>query len=153
MARLTRLSGKKLGELLIEAGLLDDARLQKALVEQKATGELLGEVLVRLGFVSEIDIAQTLAMQFALPFIHVSQYYVNKDVLALFEPQKLLSHQCVPLDKIGQVVVMAVSGPMDVKVIEELEKKCGSEILLFVTTLGEIEKALEKLLGVEAKEG
>ena len=147
MARLTRLSGKKLGELLVEGGVIDETRLAKALEEHKATGELLGEVLVRLGFVSEPDIAKTLATQFALPYISVSQYFISKEVLDVFPSPLLLTHQCVPLDKIGGVALVAVSGPLNPTVIEELEKACGCEVFLFVSTLSEIERTLDKLFG------
>lgn len=145
MPRPTRLTGKKLGELLVESGLIDEPKLSQALTEQKGTGELLGEVLVRLGFASEADIAATLAKQFALPFISVSQYYVSKAVAAQFDPKTLSTYQCVPLDKIGKVVIMAVSGPLDPEVIAGFEKATGCEIFLYVSTLSEIEKGLESL--------
>ena len=147
MPRPTRLTGKKLGELLVEGGLIDDGKLAKSLAEQKGTGELLGEVLVRLGFVSEVDIASTLAKQFALPYISVSQYFVSKAVAAQFDPKMLATHQCVPLDKIGKVVIMAVSGPLEPEVIASFEKATGCEIFLYVSTLSEIEKGLEVLTG------
>ena len=147
----TRLTGKKLGELLVEGGVIDDGKLQKALAEQKGTGELLGEVLVRLTFASEGDIASTLAKQFALPYISVSQYYVSKAIAGMFDPKTLATHQCVPLDKIGKVVIMAVSGPLDPDVIAGFEKASGCEVFLYVSTLSEIEKGLEALAGLEKK--
>ncbi len=151
MPRPTRLTGKKLGELLVEGGLMDEEKLQKALVEQKGTGELLGEVLVRFSFVSEADIASTLAKQFALPYISVSQYFVSKAVAGIFDPKQLATHQCVPLDKIGKVVIMAVSGPLDPDVIATFEKSAGCEIFLYVSTLSEIEKGLESLAGSDKR--
>lgn len=149
MPRPTRLTGKKLGELLVESGVIEEAKLQQALTEQRATGELLGETLVRLGYVAETDIASTLAKQFALPYIAVSQYYVSKSVAGLFDIKELAKHQCVPLDRIGKIVIMAVSGPLDPDVIVAFEKASGCEIFLYVSTLSEIEKGLEQLAGLE----
>lgn len=151
MVRLTRLSSKKLGELLLEGGLLDKDRLDHALQEQAKSHELLGEVLVRLGYVTELDIARSLAMQFALPFLNVSQYDVNRDVLARFPPSMLMEHQCLPLDQIGQIVILAIGGPIDAKVMEQFERVAGCEVHLYVSTAAEIEKALDKYLAERAK--
>ena len=57
--------GKKLGELLVEQGVLDQEKLQQALAEQRqrGKGELLGEVLMELGLVKEKTILSALQMQ------------------------------------------------------------------------------------------
>lgn len=144
MVRMTRMSNKKLGELLIEEGLLDKARLDEALLQQQGTGEMLGEVLVRLGIVSEKDIARTVATQFALPYLPVTQYFLPKEVLGLIPVQELVEHQCVPIDRIGKLLLLAISTPVDIKVLESMEKSTGTEICLYVSTVSEIEQVLDQ---------
>lgn len=146
MVRLTRLSTKKLGEILLEGGIIDREKLDHALEEQKKSHELVGEVLVRLGHVTEQDIARCLAMQFALPYLNVARYDVNRDVLVRFPAPMLLEHQCIPLDQIGQVVIMAIGGPIDPKVLEQFERVAGTEVHLYVSAASEIERALDKYL-------
>lgn len=143
MVRLTRMSNKKLGELLMEEGLVDKEKLEDALKQQQGSGEMLGEVLVRLGHVTERDIAKTVATQFALPYLAVSQYFIPKDVLTLIPLQSLVEHQCVPIDRIGKMLLLAICGPVDAKVLEEMEKTSALEICLYVSTASEIETALD----------
>ena len=144
MVRMTRMSSKKLGELLVEEGLLDKEKLDEALQEQKGSGEMLGEVLVRLGRVTERDIAKTVANQFALPYLAVSQYFIPKEMLVLLPVPELVEHQCVPLDRIGKLLLLAISGPMDMKFLEKVEADSQSEICLYVSTASEIEEALDR---------
>lgn len=144
MVRMTRMSNKKLGELLIEEGVLDKPKLEEALQQQKATGEMLGEVLVRMNLVTERDIARTVATQFALPYLPVTQYFLPKEVLGILPVQDLVEHQCVPIDRIGKLLLLAIATPVDMKVLEGMEQKSGMEICLYVSTASEIEQTLDK---------
>ena len=152
MVRMARMSVKRLGELLVEAGLIDQARLDQALAQKKSPGERLGQVLVRLGWATEQDIAKTVATQFALPYLAVSQYYIPKEVLTLLPRGELAEHRCIPLDRFAKVLTMAIAGPVDPAVLEGMEKRSGCEIHLYVSTAAEIEQALEKAFpaGVES---
>jgi general secretion pathway protein E/type IV pilus assembly protein PilB len=143
MARLIRTTNKKLGEILLEGGLLDEQQLKNALEEQQRSGELLGEVLLRLGYVAEEDVARTLSMQFALPYISVLQYEISPEALGVFPRDLLRQHLCIPLDRLGKVLVMAVAGPLDKELLDKLEKMSGCEIALYVSRMSEILQVLE----------
>src|SRR3989338_7350707 len=112
MVRLTRMSNKKLGELLMEEGVLGKDKLEEALKQQRGSGEMRGEVLVRLGIVTERDIAKTVATQFALPYLAVSQYFIPKDVIKVLPLQTLVEHQGVPIDRIGKPLLLAICSPV-----------------------------------------
>ncbi len=152
MVRMARMSTKKLGELLIEAGLIDQAKLEEALKQQKGSGERVGEALTRLGWVTERDIARTVATQFALPYLAVSQYFIPKEVLNLIPVQELADHRCVPLDRFGRLLTMAIAGPVDSQALLRMEQRSGCEICLYVSTASEIEGALAKNFPAGAKE-
>ena len=155
MVRMARMSTKKLGELLMEAGLIDQAKLDEALKQQqqKGKGERLGETLIRLGWVTERDIARTVATQFALPYLAVSQYFIPKEVLALLPVQELIDHRCMPLDRFGTLLTLAIAGPVDPAALERMEKGSGCEICLYVSTASEIEGALAKSFPSAVKKG
>ena len=63
---------RKLGEILIETGLLHDTRLHDALEKQRNTGKRLGQVLLEMKLLTEEEIAFALAMQLRIPFIDLS---------------------------------------------------------------------------------
>lgn len=145
MVNIAKLVRKKLGELLVDEGLLRDEQVQEALRKQKESGELLGEALVSLGYVSEVDIARAISKQFGLPYIDASRYQVTKDVANLLPPATCVENRFVVLDKIGKMIIVAVSGVVDARVFEDLEKKAGAPLSLYVSTVGQVMTVLKKL--------
>jgi len=73
----------KIGELLKAKGLLNDKQLQIALEQQKVTGAILGDLLIRLGFVTASEFARTIAEQFHLDFIDLSEVQPHAEALHL----------------------------------------------------------------------
>lgn len=143
MVRITRMTKKRLGELLRDEGLVNDTQIEEALSAQRKSGELLGEVLVRLGYVTEADIAQTIVTQFGLPYLSVRQYYLADEAIRLFPERLMRQYQFIPLDKIGNVITIAVGGLLNFDVLTELENMSGSRIQVFVSTWSEIKSAID----------
>jgi type IV pilus assembly protein PilB len=143
MVRITRMTKKRLGELLRDEGLVNDEQIEEALASQRKSGELLGEVLVRLGYVTESDIAQTIVTQFGLPYLAVKQYYLAEEVVKLFPERLMRQYQFIPLDKIGNVITIAVGGLLNFDVLTELENMSGARIQVFVSTWSEIKAAID----------
>lgn len=144
MVRLTKLTKKRLGEILIEEGLVKEEQINVALHQQKQTGEMLGEVLVKMGWVSEMDIARTISKQFGLPYLEPSRYSVSPDLVKIFQREELKKSQYVVLDKIGKSLIIAGAGLIDADILDELEKKTGSQIFIYVATASQISATLDK---------
>ncbi|PYM04932.1 MAG: type II secretion system protein GspE, partial [Candidatus Rokuibacteriota bacterium] len=68
---------RRLGDLLIAEGLIDQEQLQKALAEQKGTREKLGSVLVRLNLVDEDQLIGFLSRQYGVPSVTVSRLDID----------------------------------------------------------------------------
>jgi len=143
MVRITRMTKKRLGELLRDEGLVNDEQIEEALGEQRKSGELLGEVLVRLGYVTEADIAQTIVTQFGLPYIAIKQYFLSEDVIKLFPERLMRQYQFIPLDKIGNVITIAVGGLLNFDILTELENMATAKIQVYVSTWSEIKGAID----------
>ena len=144
MAQISKLVRKKLGEILVEEGLLRDEQVQEALKRQRATGEFFGEALVALAYCTEMDIARTMVRQFGLPYIDASKYRISKEALETVPAELMWQNQFIVLDKIGKSVLVAVSGMLQGEVFEKLEKVSGSQLFLFVSTSGQVGEALKK---------
>lgn len=144
MAKISRMTKKRLGEMLAEAGLVDQAQLEHGLEEQRRTGQLLGEVLIRLGYVSEEDVARTLVQQFGIPFLRASQYYISKDMLDLFPEQMLRQYGFVPVDRIGNVLVVVAAGVLNQDIINELERATSGKVQVYIGTQSDVTAAIER---------
>jgi type IV pilus assembly protein PilB len=145
MVSISKLTKKRLGELLISEGLVNEEQINEALKRQQETGGLLGEVLIALGYVTEIDIARTITTQFGLPYIDASRYFVAKEVAALLPEDEMRRNQYVPLDKIGNILTLAVCGLLNEKTFEDIEKRTGCVIQLYVSTVSQVARAMDKV--------
>src|SRR5262245_32193379 len=131
MVQIAKLIRKKMGEVLVDEGLVKEDQVTEALRRQRATGESFADILVDKGFVSEVDIARTLVKQSGLPYIDASRYRINKDGLATVPAELMWLHQFVILDKIGKTVLVAISNVLSPEVFDKIEKVSGSQIFVY----------------------
>ena len=144
MARITRMTKRRLGELLGAEGLITEEQLRAALDEQRKSNLFLGEALVKLGFVSEEVIAQTIVQQFSLPFMSAQNCTVSIDVLGIFPQQMYYEYQFIAVDKIANTLVIVGAGLMNHDVLDELERVSKCKVCQYVSTWKDIRATLER---------
>ena len=143
MVAINRLVKKRLGELLVEQGLLTNEQVQDALRLQHQSGLLFGETLVQNKLITEEKIVAVLVNQFGIPYILPSQYQISKDLLEIFEPTMMRRYQFVPMDSIGSVLLIAIAGSLTEEVLKEIEGQTGCTLQLFLTKMSEINLVLQ----------
>ena len=141
---IRRIINKQLGELLIERGIISQAQLDKALVVQQERGGLIGEILVELGFAKEEDIAQALTAQYGFPYLPLSNYDINPEIINIVPGRVARQYLLIPIDKIGNNLTLAMSNPLNVQAIEDVELLSGCSVQTFVSTSSDIKRAIEK---------
>jgi type IV pilus assembly protein PilB len=151
MVNISKITKKRLGELLVSEGLITNDQVTEALTEQKKAGSLLGETLIKLGYVTESDIAAAIAAQFGLPYIDTSRYTIEKEIFELVPVEFMKKNELIPLDRIGNIITIAVCGPLSEKVFEELEQLTGCEAYLFVSTSSQVHKIIEDFASGDKK--
>jgi type IV pilus assembly protein PilB len=139
-----RIINKQLGELLIERGVVNQQQLDKALAVQKTRGGLIGEILVELGFTKEEDIAQALTAQYGFPYLPLGNYEINPEIANIIPVRVAKQYMLVPIDKIGNNLTLAMSNPLNLQAIEDVELLSGCSVQVFVCTSSDIKKAIEK---------
>ena len=143
MVAINRLVKKKLGEILVEQGLLSNEQVQDALRLQHQSGLLFGETLVQQKLITEEKIVAVLVGQFGIPYVKPTQYNIAKDLLEIFEPAMMRRYQFVPMDSIGSVLVIAIAGSLTEDVLHEIEGLTGCTLQLFLTKMSEINLVLQ----------
>lgn len=141
---IRRIINKQLGDLLIERGIIDQHKLDKAITFQKERGGLLGEILVELGFAREEDIAQALTAQYGFPYLPLSNYEINPEVVNIVPARVARQYLLIPIDKLGSNLTLAMSNPLNVQAIEDIELLSGCNVQTFVSTSSDIKRAIEK---------
>ncbi|MBN1526000.1 MAG: hypothetical protein JW919_00235 [Candidatus Omnitrophica bacterium] len=144
MLPIKRVVSKQLGELLVESGIINRGQLEKALKVQSEKGGLIGKILVSLGYVKEVEIAQALTVQYGLPYLPLDNYEINPDIVKLIPENVAAQYNVIAVDKIGDLVTIAMSNPLNVQAIEDVEliTKCKAQV--FVSTMTDISNAIKR---------
>ncbi len=139
---------KKLGEMLIEKGLIDEMQLQSAIGRQKQWGGRFGSNLVKLGYISEITLLKFLGSQLKLPCADLSKIVFSKNVLALVPRDVARQFHIIPVDmkESGgkKVIFLAMSEPTNMLAIDEVAFLTGTPTKPVIATDSQIESALQK---------
>lgn len=136
---------KKLGEILIQNGIISEDQLQRALDFQRHEGGLLGEILVKLGYVKEQDIVQALTVQYGFPYLPLENYELKKEMSDEIPENVARQYSMVPVDVIGNILTVAMSNPLNDKAIEDIEMMSKKKVQIFISTFTSIHEAIQKL--------
>ena len=134
---------KKIGECLIQAGLISDDDLENALVEHKRTGERLGVVLVRMNLATEKQIAKALAMQLGFPYVSLSENPPDPAAVVLVPKDVALKRVCIAVSLEKNLLTVAMSDPLLFSLVQDLEFQTGYRIKQVVSTRGDILEAIQ----------
>jgi type IV pilus assembly protein PilB len=120
---------KKLGELLLDAGLIDELQLRSALVHQSEWGGRLGAILIRKGFVKELDMISAIEKQMGMSCVPLEEFEKpSDDVLHLVKENIARKFGILPMKFEGNTLVMATSDPTDLKTLDDLSFLLGTRI-------------------------
>ncbi len=136
-------SRRKLGELLIETGLLSPEQLIEALSIQGTAGKRLGEILIEMKFVSEEEMAFALAMQLKIPYIDLNDYPIQEKVLEIIPREISYKFTCVAIDLNNNILNVAMSDPLDLIMIKDLQFLTGYNIQPSISTPSQINNILQ----------
>jgi type IV pilus assembly protein PilB len=121
---------RRLGDLLVETGLMTRDKLKEALQVQQGTVKRLGQVLVGMGFVTEEEIAFALAMQLKIPFIDLADYLIKTEVIESIPEEVCQKYICIPIDWKDNVLHVSMADPLDLNIIKDLQFITGFKSLL-----------------------
>jgi type IV pilus assembly protein PilB len=144
MAGVRRVVTKQLGELLLERGIIDEEQLARALKTQKERGGLIGQVLVSLGYAREEEIAQALTVQYGFPYLPLECYEVNVEAMKVIPQNVAEQYNLIAIDRIGDLLTIAMSNPLNVQAVEDIELLARCKIQVFVSTMTDITNAIKK---------
>jgi type IV pilus assembly protein PilB len=134
---------KKIGECLIQAGLITEQDLQVALAEQARTGERIGGVLVRLNLATEKQITKAVAYQLGFPYVSLVDEPPDPAAIRLISREGAQQRVCVPVRLEKNLLTVALSDPLQQSLVEELELETGYRVKPVVATRTDILQAIE----------
>ena len=137
---------KRIGQILVDLGLVDDNQLATMLEEQSSRGgELLGGVGVSLGFYTDEQLGEALAEQWGTTFVTLYDRAIPSEVIRLVSEPMAQLYRVVPLELSGNRLTIASADPQKIQIADELRTLLGYDIHVCVATEAEITKTIEKL--------
>ena len=144
---------KRLGEILIDRGLIDQEKLGLALEEQKRQGgQKLGTILVKMGFVDEQAMVEAISAQLDVARVVLENIQIEPAVAKLIPQDMARTYKAVPLWEQDSVITVAMSDPTNLRTLDHIKFKTGKEIDPVLATEKEIEVALNRIYAKEGDE-
>ncbi|HEY5583143.1 MAG TPA: ATPase, T2SS/T4P/T4SS family [Ruminiclostridium sp.] len=135
---------KRLGDLLLEVGMITLEQLNTAIALQKKTGEKIGGVLTKLGYVVEDDIIQVLEFQLGIPHVKLEKYNIDKAAYSCIPESISRRYGLIPIKNEKGILTVAMSDPLNVFAIDDLKIYSGLEIQPVITSHDDVIKAIDK---------
>lgn len=141
---------KRIGDMLLEAGIITQEQLEDALEKNKTAHKKIGEMLVDLGYATEEAIGEGLATQLNIPFISLHGMKIEDDIIKLADGKLLRKHLMIPFEyKEGNVNIIrvAMADPMDMRGIDDFSIITNLQVEPVIATTQDILVTLDKYYG------
>lgn len=135
---------RRLGDLLIEAGLIDEEQL-KTTLEQKNASQKLGSALIERGYISEQQLIDALSMQLNIPQVRLSNIVIDQKTANVVDQEFARRNDCVPFDIQGGTLRVAMANPLDFYTIDDLQMMTGFHVDVALALPSEITGTINRL--------
>jgi type IV pilus assembly protein PilB len=136
---------RRIGQILIEMGIVTEAQVKEALEQAKTQGGALGQMLAQLGYATEDDVIQALADQAGMEVIELSSLdSIPSDVLDKVSPSLAKIYRIVPVRVDDDVLTVAMADPLNVNALDDLRLMLSCEVVGAVSTESAVDDAIEK---------
>jgi type IV pilus assembly protein PilB len=134
----------RLGELLVSKGLITPAQLEKALQEQKISGNKLGSALVKMGYLTEKTLVSFLSRHYGVPAIDLNEVQIDPEATKMIPADVIFKYQAIPIKRVGSTLRVAMSDPSNILAIDDLKFLAGCHVEVFVSTESAIKACINR---------
>ena len=136
----------RLGEILLQYNLINDAQLEEALRFQETSDKRIGEIFVELEILTSTQVAEALAVQLELPFIQLDRYQASPEAIKLVPKNIAERLEIIPLniDEEGALLI-TMADPVDLPTQDEIRRLTGYELHVAISAADDIKKNLSRI--------
>ena len=144
MKEVVNTKSLKLGDTLVERGLISRKQLDEALKAQKKDSRKLGQILVDRGLVTEEKLTQALSSVFQISFLKLSEIKIDEAVLGMVSDDMMHENKMLPIAFENNCLTVAISDPLNVASLQQIRLSCDYEIKPVLACLSDIEAHLQE---------
>jgi MSHA biogenesis protein MshE len=141
---MTRSQKFRLGDLLLQQGLITADQLALALEQQGRVKLRLGRILVNNAFVTEENISEALAKQLGIPFVNLKNSHLKLELVRLLSESQARRLQSIVLEERNGVILVGMADPTDLMAADEIARIVKSAIDVAVVTEGQLLEGIER---------
>lgn len=141
----------RVGDLLLQKGLITKEQLEQALEEQKKTHEKIGQILIQHGIISPATLSEILSSQSNIPSINIEEFSIDPNVVSLLPEQFIRDNFIIPLRKTDDTLEVACVPPINPEVLENAKLITGLKIRPYLITENEFEQTLNKIYNLKTR--
>jgi type IV pilus assembly protein PilB len=136
---------RKLGQILVDLGHINDDQLWDILEEQKQSpGTVIGQVAVRMGLITQAQVTEALAEQWGMPVVNLEETNIQPNVLEIVPQTMAEMYHIMPISLKNGVLTVAMADPQNVGALDDLRNFLGHEIRGAVSSGPDVEAAIAK---------
>lgn len=143
------MSTKKIGELLLQEGLISQEQLSRALEDQNQSGERVGAALIKLGYIGEDVLAEFIARQFHVPQVNLSKLTIPREVITIIPLDISQKYQAVPFGLMGNTLNVAMADPGNLFVVDDIRFLTRKSIQIHVASESIIKKTIAQFYAAD----
>ncbi len=139
----SKIKRKSLGEILVEQNIITLKQLDDVLDKQQVHGGKLGEILINERLIKAEELASILSIQLNIPLVDLKRQTVQPEALRLIPEDMCRNHTLIPLDIIGDSLVVVMSDPEDIRTFKDIEAQSGMKVEVALGISSDIERAID----------
>jgi len=138
---------KKIGEILIEEKLITEEQLSEALETQRLTGQKVGQILIDKGFIKENVLYKVLADKLGCKYVDLENYEINANVVTKISQTLAQKHKAVPIDIENNKLKVAMSEPTNIIAIDDIMLYTNMKVVVYLASERQITAVINKYFG------
>ena len=139
----------RLGDLLVDAGVITDEQLGAALKSQKESKRRLGDELIQTGVITERQLIDALMMQLGIDYVDLSETEISPEMAQILPKNIAKKHSVVPVRTRGDELYLAMVDPLNFIATEEVRAATRKRIVPVIATQSGVDHAISALYGTE----
>lgn len=137
----------RINKKLLESGIIDQDKLDKAVQFQKERGGKLSQILIDLGYIKQRDMLVALSQDLNIPLITLSKYNIDPTIIELVPREIARHYQLIPLSKMGPTITIAAADPLNIFALDDIKSLTGFDVRMVLASTDEISSAIEQHYG------
>ncbi len=144
MASTVKRSEKRLGQILVDNGVITEDQLEQVLEEHAKSQRKIGDILIDMKLATLEQVTEATGHQHGLQYLCLSEYEIDPEVIGSVSEQMARKYRIIPVDRTNNTLTVALADPANIFLLDDIKLRTKMEIIPLISLQSDIEAAIEK---------